>query len=354
MNIPFNKIYIGKEEKKAVCDVLDSGWVTEGKKVDEFEKMFAEYVGSKYAVATSSGTASLFLSIQALKEEGFLKRGSCIAVPSLTFSASASVIVHSEMNPVFVDVNGDSLCMSEIDYLKKKNRVDAYIDVMLAGNKSDWYDPTTPAIYDSAHLVERDCYRNNLQCFSFYPTKNMTALEGGMIATDSKDRYDWLKKARRHGMYKKEWAGGHRPDESRWGYTVDFCGWKCNMTDVQAAVGIEQLKKLDFMNSERQRMIELYNEKLGLKRGGLHLYYIFVHHRDQFMKQMLDKGIHCSVHFEPLHFMPAYEIFKDESLPETQWAGDHIVSLPLYVGLTNKEIDYICSKIHKSGLLMSL
>lgn len=348
--IPFHKGFLGEEEKKAVCDVIDSGWISQGKKVEEFEKEFAKYVGASYAVAVSSGTAALFLSLQSLKlREGY------VAVPSLTFTASAAIIKHAGLKPVFCDSDPETFCLSRtsLDKAKAALPVVAYVDVQLTGVKTPWIDPSIPVVFDCAHYLFRGCHRQGgPNCYSFHPTKNMTTGFGGMITTDDPEQAEWLKLARMHGCFKKEWDK-HDNTAARYGYTVLFPGWKLNMPDLNAAVGIEQLKKLDYMNEQKQRCIDRYNENLGLKRSGLHLYPIFVEERDAFLQSMAEAGIECSVHFEPLHTMPAYEGEKALDLPETSWMGRHIVSLPLYVQLSNEQIDHICQTIKTTHSLVS-
>jgi len=348
--IPFHKMYIGEEEKKAVCDCIDSGWITLGKKCEEFEEQFAEYIGSNYAVSVDSGTSALFLSLMFVKEKDGFREGHKIAVPSLTFAASATTIIHAGAEPFFIDV-GEDLCMKLEDFARYLDLFTTYVDVQLAGNKTTWDSLSKWRVVDSAHLIERDCFCGDLMCFSFHPTKNMTTGKGGMICTNSEEAYKWLKKARLHGMHKKEWDEGLSTTVARWGYTVEFAGWKKNMTDLQAVIGIEQLKKMDYMNEEKQRCIDRYNENLGLKRSGLHLYYVFVKDREKFMQFMKDSEIQCSVHFQPLHQMPAFKKYT-RRLKNTNWFGDHIVSLPFYVDLTNVEIDFICQKIVESKQLI--
>lgn len=347
--IPFHKAYLGEEEKKAVCDVIDSGWISQGKKVEEFEEEFAKYTGARYAVAVSSGTSALFLALQSLR----LKRG-YVAVPSLTFTASAAVIKHVGLEPVFCDSDAETFCLKRKSLEEAKALVDvvAYIDVQLTGMKTPWIDPSIPVVFDCAHYLFRGCHRQGgANCYSFHPTKNMTTGFGGMITTDDEEQAKWLKLARMHGCYKKEW-NKHADTAARHGYTVMFPGWKMNMPDLNAALGIEQLKRLDFMNEQKQRCLGRYNINLGLNRLGLHLYPIFVNGRNSFIRFMSDAGIECSVHFEPLHTMPAYKDELKMELPNASWMGEHIVSLPLYVELSNEQIDYVCQKVKETNSLV--
>lgn len=338
--IPFNRPYLNNCEEEAVIDVLRKGWVTQGPRTIEFEKEFARWIGAPYAVAVNSCTAALFLSLVGLK----LKPKARVAVPSLTFTASAEVIVQAGYTPVFVDVNPQTYCIDEDDIDKVK--VDAVVSVHLTGNLSI-QKANVPVIEDSAHRINRNSYRGNPTCFSFYATKNMTTGEGGMIATHDEKLVEWLNKARRHGMSKDAWK---RMSTSQWEYVIEFCGWKANTTDIQAAIGIEQLKKLDYMNELRQRIIDRYNKGFCLRRTGLHLYPIRVNDRDKFMQIMKEKGIGCSVHFLALHKMPAYRKWNTRKLPVTEELSRQFVSLPLFPGMTMEEVDYVIEEVRKTRL----
>lgn len=348
--VPFCRPYITKRERRAVDSVLKSLQMGCGEEVSEFEKEFAEYVGSKYAVAVSSGTAALFLSLQAMG----IKEDWNVIVPSLTFTASASVIRHSGATPVFCDVDRKTLCLDKEKVRKVKDeiRVDAAVNVYLTGNDAE--DLGIPTVYDAAHYLFRNCHRGEFQTYSFHPTKNMTTGYGGMISLNSEKAYRYLLKARMHGCVKRGSEEALKGTARRWGYDVQFCGWKMNMNNIQAALGREQLKNLDYMNQGRVRCISQYNYGLGLNRVGLHLYPIFVEDREEFMEAMEEAGIQCSVHFEPLHKMTAYaDLDVTEDLSNSEWIGKHIVSLPLFPKLTNKQIDYVCKKVRDSGLLIS-
>ena len=329
-NIPFCKPYVGEEEKRAIGRVIDSGDLTDSALVEQFEEEFAKYVGSTFAVAVSSCTAALFLSLKWLDV-----KGKDVAVSPLTFTSSASSIIHAGGKPKWTDVDFDTLLMQQ-------PKEDYAVVVHVTGRKADV--EVEYVVHDSAHYLERDCYIGSLQCFSFHPTKSITTGFGGMIATNNKQAYEWLKKARMHGCYKSDWK------KEQYGYVVEFLGHKMNMNAIGAAMGLEQLKKLDWMNDQRKRCVERYNELLGQTRTGLHLYPIFVRNREDFFEYMKAYEIQCSYHFSPLHEMPAYQDYPPNyPLPNAEWIGKHIVSLPLFPTLTDKQIDYICQKIFNSG-----
>lgn len=349
MKIPFAKANIGEEEIKAVEGVLRSGWLTQGTKVQEFEEKFAEYVGAKYAVAVNSATSALFLCMRYLKEIKNANKNRVIA-PSLTFSASASTAIHNKLKVVFGDVNEIDYCLDK-EKIKDLEKILCIISVHLTGNKS-FTKFELPIIEDSAHRILPKTQEDNPVCYSFYATKNMTTGEGGMITTNDEVMANWLRIARLHGCDKD---GFKRYKEgSGWKYEIKFCGWKMNMTDIVAAIGIEQLKKLPEMNNQRQRCVDRYNKAFGLDRTGLHLYPIRVNNREKFMDLMKYEEIGCSVHFLPLHKMPAYKKCQClDDMKVTEMLGEQFVSLPLYPTLKDEEIDYVCEKVLKTGLLIN-
>ena len=332
MNIPFAKPAICCAEKKAVFEVLNSGHLTTGKKTAEFEEKFAEYMGSTYAVFVNSCTSALKLSLLWKKQQG----AKTVGVPSLTFCATVNEVVEAGMEPVFCDVYEDNLCIDQPWPIK----VDLWLPVHLGGNWASM-SVDSEVIYDSAHLIDKTCHvYGSISCYSFYPTKNMTTGEGGMVCCDDEKMYEWLKKARHHGRAK---AIGHAD--------VEFISGKYNNTDIAAAIGLAQLEKLDGFNKRRDEIVDLYNEELGQDWTGNHLYMIKVKQRDEFVQKMHELGIGVSVHFHPVHQMTAYKDY-DVSLPVTERLGRQIVSLPIYPQLTNKEVKYICEKVKQSDLLL--
>jgi len=335
MNIPFAKAYITDDEKNAVTEVLDSGWLTQGSKVQEFEEKFAKYVGAKYAIALNSCTSALFLSLKYVEPKKVL-------VPSLTFTASASVIRHNGATPVFGEINPLNYCLDVSQNVDEE--IDTVVPVHLTGNEAPRYWGGKKVVEDSAHRIMRNTQGANPVCYSFYVTKNMTTGEGGMITTNDKQFYDWLKLARLHGSNKDGFS--RYANKGSWQYSIEFCGYKMNMTDMNAAIGIKQLEKLDFFNTERLRIIDRYNKNLGLNNTGLHLYPVMVEDRDAFMHYMINRGVHCSVHFLALHNMPAYKDYRTDDLKLTELISDSIVSLPLFVQMTNEEVDYVSNLVN--------
>src|SRR3990167_772560 len=337
--IQFCKTTLGEEEIKAITDVIRSGWVMQGKITKEFEEKFAEYVGAKYAVFVDSGTSALLLSLECLKRHGKLFGHFPLTVPSLTFVSTAEAPLNAGFNILFGDV-GDDLCLADVN--------ETTLPVHLTGNKAK----EGALIYDSAHRVTRGDVNGSkaLWCYSLYATKNLTTINGGMIATNNEDYARWLRRARDHGISK---GTTERYKEGAWEYSIDFLGYREKSDDVHAAIGIEQLKKLPEMDEKRERIISKYNKGFGLSRTGLHLYPILVEERREFLEDMTEQGIQCSVHFLPLNKMPAFETrysLNAIPLPKTKYFGERLVSLPLYPQLNDSEVNYIIEKVEESGL----
>jgi len=339
--IPFSKPSIDNKEINAVVEVMRSNWLTMGPKTAEFERAFAKYVGAKHAVAVDSGTSALFLALQVLA----ISEESKVYVPSLTFTASAAVVTHCRAKIVFVDVDEETMVMRDVrGHLTKK---DAAVAVHLTGNPVEWDSDRT--VHDCAHRIDKKMCegKKGIFCYSFYPTKNLASAEGGMIAFNDSNLLEFFKLARSHGQTKN---GFERYKEgTAFEYKIIFPGWKMNMTDIQAAIGLEQLKKLPKMDKKRLEIVRRYNEAFGYQRKGLHLYPILVENREEFLKMMRNKGVFCSVHFLPLHKMPAYDTYKKTFLPNTMYLGEHLVSLPLYPDLTKKEVEYIINCVADCG-----
>ena len=353
IKIPFYKTSLGEEEKKAISDVIDNGWVVLGPKTKEFEDMFADYVGASYAVFVDSGTSALLMGLQAMKNLILPKwnRGMGISddtshvfkVPSLTFTATAEALINSGFQISFSDVHPKTFCLEDVDLYS--------LPVNLLGNRAK----KGAMIYDSAHRIEKDDMKNTvfvdeIWCYSLYATKNITTVQGGMICTQSEEIYKWLIKARDHGLdlgTKERYQGKYKQ------YDVEFVGWRTKGDDLRAVIGIEQLKKLPELTKKRNYIVECYNRSFDLDRIGNHVYPVIVENREQFMQFMADKGIQCTVHFRPLHLMTGYKsYYHNEPLPVTEFLGQHIVSLPLFPQMTYEEINYVSNAVLESNQLV--
>lgn len=323
-NVPFCKPNIGQEEINAVTEVLRSGNIALGKKTEEFEKEFAEYVGAKYAVAFNGCTNALRSAIDVLNPS------ETISVPAITYTASASVIVESGRNPNFVDVENNLLAKDK-----------PFIAVNLGGQRY----PIDVPIIDSAHRIEKnDCINSNaIWCYSFYATKNMTTGYGGMACTNNEEQYKALKTIQNDGRIK-----------SKPTYSVQLAVGGRDMNDIAAAMGLEQLKKLPAMTARRNEIVKIYNAKLGLNWSGNHLYPILVNNREDFIDRMAKVGIQCSIHFKPLHKEPAYKKYaKEIALPNAEYLGEHLVSLPIFPQMTDEEVEYVANEVLQTGLMIT-
>lgn len=311
--IPFKKVNLGNA-LEAVRPLLENGMIGLGNTVFEFEEALAKYVGCKYVVAVDSCTSALFLSI---KQE----KSAVIGIPSMTVPLVADAIIEAGKQIVFND-------------------------------QTEWvgsaYKLEYTHIWDSAHQLERNQFkkmklgRKDKLCFSFYPTKNIGSADGGAIATNDKEFYEWAKKISTYGRNQ-----GTKYQNS-WEYDVDLIGYKRHYTNLQAAICLEQLNRLDETNAKRSQIRDTFNKAFGLKNISLYLYRINVEDRNKFLEYMTQKGIMCGVHFQPLHMMKAFkEIFweignEEEKVEE---AYEHTISLPFFDTMTKAEVDYIVESV---------
>lgn len=338
--IPFGKMTFGEEEKKAISDCIDSGWVAPGPKTREFEERFAAYVGATHAVFVDSGTAALFLALQYLKHKGLLT--GTVKVPSLTFTSTAEEVLHAGLPIEFGDVDGNTCCLTDVGLNS--------LPVHLYGYRAK----EGALIYDSAHRIEKDDVKGSpaLWCYSFYATKNISTVTGGMIATNSAEAYGWLMSARDHGLSlgtKERYSGAYKQ------YDVGFIGWRLKADDLRAVIGLEQLKKLPWITERRNAIVQKYNQGFGHSWAGNHVYVVLVKKQEEFVNYMYDHGVQCTVHFRPLHTMTGYQPYHksgSEKLPMTEYLGSHVVSLPLYPQLTDDEVEYIIKTAKESGMLL--
>lgn len=370
MSIPFAPPYITEDEINAVTDVLKSGWLSIGHETLEFENRFAEYAGSKHSVATNSCTAALFLSLKVLG----VKEGDEVITTPFTFASTANVIVHCGAKPVFVDIDEKTYNINPDKIAEKitdKTRV--IIIVHYGGQPANMKrimkiarEHNLRVVEDAAHAAGSEYEKGkkvgsleNLTCFSFYATKPMTTGEGGMITLNDDELSEKLRILRLHGMSRDAWKRYLEKDS--WYYEVIEAGYKCNPSDIASAIGIEQLKKLNWMNGRRKEVAEYYNEQLQdldivlpylnpNMRSSYHLYPIRLisYDRSNFIKEMGERGIGTSVHFIPLHLMPFYQReygYKRGDFPVAEKVFENIVSLPIHPQLTERELKYIIESI---------
>ena len=366
--IPISKPVFGEEEINAVKEVLVSGFVVQGKKVEEFENEFADYIGVTHAIAVANGTIALDVALKALK----IKQGDEVIVPSFTFISTANSILFQDAKPVFADVDEKTFNINHNDVLEKiTSRTKAIIGVHLFGHPFDvnaiqeiCEDHNLFLIEDcaQAHGAEYEGRRVGsfglVSVFSFYATKNMTTGEGGMITTNSSDIAEACRLLRNHGEGQK--------------YYHTTLGYNYRMTDIQAAIGLAQLKKLNGFNEERISHADYFNRHInveGLKlphreNGIKHVYHQyaitieeeegFPISRTEFMEYLKNKGIGSAIHYPlPIHKQPLYQRlgYTDETVqcPVATALSQKILSLPVHPALTEKDLLYIAEAINNFG-----
>jgi dTDP-4-amino-4,6-dideoxygalactose transaminase len=374
--IPFHSPEIGDDEIQSVVDTLKSGWLTTGPKVKRFEDDFAKYIGCRHAVAVNSCTAAMHLALDAIG----IREGDEVIVPTMTFAATAEVVVYFKANPVLVDCQPDTLNLDP-DQIEAAitSRTKAIIPVHFGGQPCAMdriqeiaKEYKLKVIEDAAHALPAG-YRDrkvgaigDITCFSFYATKTITTGEGGMSTTENDEYAERMRMMSLHGISKDAWK--RYTAEGSWYYEVLFPGYKYNMTDVAAAIGIEQLKKCDRFWEARQRIAASYNEGFAdleeIQRPicgtelqhAWHLYVIQLKldrlsiNRTEFIEALKGNRIGTSVHFIPLHVHPYYRDtfgYRADDFPNAQAAFDRLVSLPIYPGLTESDVQDVIEAVRK-------
>ncbi len=362
MNIPSGKPSIGKEEIEAATKVLKSGMFVSGKYVEEFEKMFAKYTGTRYAISCNSGTAALHMTLLSVG----IGHGDEVIVPPIGFFATVSSVLMTGATPVFCDVNK----YGNIDHTHFETLVNektkAIIPVHLYGMPCDIYNINKIAKKYDIKVIE-DCAQahgseykkmkcgslGDAGCFSFYATKNMTTLEGGMITTNNEEIAYKTKRYRNHGMIDRE--------------THSILGYNYRMNELQAAIGIEQLKKLDMFNAKRREyarilyekiesfdnklIINLYSKKDILSESSCYFSYPVVYSSyskpiDCFLDFLKEKKIlHRRRYSKNFSKQPIFKRKKGCYLPNTDMFINSVVGLPCYSDITKDETDYIINSI---------
>jgi len=369
MDIPLCKPYIGEEEIKIVSDVLKSGWLAHGPKTKDFEKKFAEYIGIRNAVSVNSCTSALQLAIQAMELKGE------IILPSFTFSASANAVVTSGCKPIFVDIGYDT-CNIDSNKIKSKINKDtvAIMPVHFAGQCCKMDEIMEIAEKNNLVVIEdsAECiggtFKNKksgafaIGCFSFYPTKNITTGEGGMITSNDDDLIQKASALKAHGVTTS--AFEREKKQKPWFRAASFAGYNYRLCDILSAIGLIQLDKLDEMNSLRRKHASYLNKNLKFQEIELpielkeckHVYQMYTIKlkenidRDFFVRQLNSLGIGASVHFDPpVHLQPYYKNQNlDLDLPITESVSNSIVTLPMYPQLTREQLDKIICCVEKA------
>jgi dTDP-4-amino-4,6-dideoxygalactose transaminase len=408
MKVPFAIPECGDDEINEVADVIRSGWLTTASRCAQFEKDFAKFVGAKHALAVNSATAALHLGLEALG----IKAGDKVLVPTFTFTATAEVVRYLRADPVFVDCDRETFCVtaSQMQRIFDAHRakgpstifrtygvniehsVKAIIPVHFGGHPCDVdsilefaKENGLKVMEDAAHALptryqskEETGKRKELgkrmigsigdvTCFSFYANKTMTTGEGGMLCTDDDEIAKRVKVMRLHGINRDVWD--RFSTGASWEYDVVAPGFKYNMPDINAALGIHQLKKVELFREKRERIARIYYEEFGDIPGMIlpqihcdmkdHSWYIFNVlidcdrtrggiGRDEFITEMTKRNIGTSVHYKPLHRMTYYREkygLKPEMFPNAEWVFERCVSLPMFSAMTDEQLEYVIKSI---------
>lgn len=384
MHIPFSKISIAGNESSYLAEVLASGWLTTSSKAMAFEKQFAAYVGSRFACAVNSCTSALHLAVEAAG----IKPGDKVLVPSLTFTASAEILRYMGADPVFMDVDyGTGNLTPELlsQAIQKHGKVKALILVHYGGQsalmKTDAGEGIADIcaengitlIEDAAHAFPtrfNGRYAGTFGlagCFSFYANKTITTGEGGMLVTDDEEIYKRFKVMRLHGISRDIWER-FTSNGSSWEYDVIAPGYKYNMPDVNAAIGLAQLERAEHFRMERQRCAQFYYQALQdigcidlpvctvpMEDHAWHLFPIIIKpeapvSRNVFIEKMAEAGIGTSVHYKPLHRMTYYRntyLLSETDFPNAEKIWQGTVTLPVYPDLSSESLQYIAETMHR-------
>lgn len=375
-NVPFYRPDIGEEELAAVAETLRSGWLTMGPRTHEFEQAFGRAVHAPYAVAVNSCTAALHLALDGLE----LKAGDEVITSTLTFTATGASIVHAGGRLVLADVTPDTLNLDPADVARKVTaRTRAMVPVHFAGHPAPMDELLDIArqhrltvLEDAAHALPA-CYRGtpigsvgHMTAFSFYATKNLTTGEGGMLTLSDAALAERLQTRRLHGMSRNAWR--RYSSEGSWRYDVAYPGFKYNMTDMAAAMGLVQLKRLPALHRRRQQIAALYTEQLAdlpelvlpTARPDVdhawHLYVVRLQparlrlHRDALIEELKAAGVGTGVHFIPLHLLTYYRDafgYRPSDFPVASAAAETIVSLPFFTLMSDDDVRYVATALRR-------
>lgn len=381
--LPFALPSIGDDEIEEVVDSLRTGWITTGPKVAAFEQGFSREVGADYALAVNSATAGLHLALEAVG----VGPGDKVVTTPFTFTATAEVVRYLGADPVFVDIDPSTLNL-DVDKLEKvleKLRVEggcikAVIPVHYAGHPCDMDRIMALSeqfgfcvVEDAAHAFP--CrYRDraigsigHVTVFSFYATKTITTGEGGMVTTSNEEIAKRIRVMRLHGISKDVW-NRYTTDSPDWYYEVVAPGYKYNMTDIAAAMGIHQLKKAEAFRARRAEIASQYNNAFSgypvqlppavdTVSGSIHSWHLYVLRllpgetgidRNEFIRLMTEAGVGTSVHFIPLHIQPYWRDtynYHENDYPVTNRVWKQVISLPIYPAMEDANIDKVVSAV---------
>ena len=376
--LPFSRPSIGEDAIESIAESIRGGWVAMGPKVTQFEKTISEQVGSRYAIAMNSATAGLHSSVMAMG----LGPGDEVITTPMTFASTVNAIILAGAKPVLVDIDRHSLNM-DVNRIEQAvtPRTKAIIPVHFAGLPCDMDVIEEIAgrhdlmiVEDAAHAlgasykgraIGSDKGRGHVSVFSFHPTKNITTAEGGIVCTEDEDIAEYLTVFRQNGMSKGAWNRYSSSGNSH--YDVPMPGLKYQMSDIQAAIGLSQMKQLDGFNQRRREICEIYERELsdcpGIGFQG-HAGYEYVHSRhifpilvdtdvlkadrDTFIQLMKERNIGTAIHYTAIHLFSGYSKALGVArgiYPEAEYVSDRILSLPLFPAMTDDDVAYCIEAI---------
>lgn len=370
MKIPYGKQHITQEDIDSVVEALGSDFLTQGPRIEKFENAFADYVGSKYAVAVINGTAALHLACLALDTNNKSK----VVTSPITFVASANCVLYCDGKVDFIDISDENFCL-DVDkleaYLERGEKIEGVIPVHFAGYPLDLERISLLAnkfkfwiIEDACHAVGASfttvdgskmigsCYYSDMAVFSFHPVKHIACGEGGMITTNDETLYQKLVMLRSHQLDRSPEL---QVERGAWFYQVSRLGYNFRITDIQAALGHSQLKRIEENLKRRREIAQKYNQEL-INVGDLrlpekaekgehayHLYVVRTKKRKELYDFLKDKNIFCQVHYVPVHTQPLYGY--TQKLPCAENYYDECLSIPMYHSLTEEEQNFVISQI---------
>jgi dTDP-4-amino-4,6-dideoxygalactose transaminase len=372
----FGKPLIEQQEIEEVVNSMESGWLGTGPKVHMFEEEFKEYKQVKNAMALNSCTAALHLSMLTIG----IRPGDEVLVPAMTFAATANAVIHANGIPVFVDCEKDTMNIDPKDIERKITpKTKAIIPVHFAGRPCNMKTIMAIAerhnlkiVEDCAHAIEAEYHGKktgtfgDIGCFSFYVTKNIITGEGGMAITDNEDYANQIKVLGLHGMSKDAWK--RFSDSGYKHYDVVYAGYKYNMMDIQAAIGVHQLKRIDQYWEKRRQIWNKYNDSFkdlnvfipaAIESDTRHSYHLYtllldIDHlkitRDEFLNKMTESNIGVGVHYIALHLHSFYQKtygYKKGDFPNAEWISERTVSIPLSPSLTDNDVDDVVCAIRE-------
>lgn len=374
--IPFFKPSLGEEEIQSVVETLRSGWLTTGPKTKEFERQFAERVGATHAIAVNSATAALTLALEATG----IQPGDEVIVPSLTFASTGEIVIHLGGIPVLADCRVDTLNLDPAGIESKiTDRTRAIIPVHYGGQPCDMNEihelaqrHNLAVIEDAAHAIPA-AYRGRTvgsisptTCFSFYANKTMTTGEGGMITTCDDQLAERMRIMSLHGISKDAWK--RFSAEGSWYYEITAPGFKMNMTDIAASLGLHQMRRADGFWERRQEIAQQYNHAFNGRSDirvlhvephvqmSWHLYVIRLVpeklsiDRNTMIQELNEAGIGTSVHYMPLHMHPYYRErfgYQPDDLPTARAAYEQMISLPIYPAMTEDDVRHVIQTVQR-------